>query len=40
MSFLPGKVGEIGKAINPYSGMINGFTDLLPDSSLKNKVIQ
>jgi hypothetical protein len=40
MSYLPGKVGEIGKAINQYSGMIDGFNRLLPDSPLKNKIIQ
>jgi hypothetical protein len=40
MSYLPGKVGEIGKAINHYSGMIDGFTGLLLDSLLKNKIIQ
>jgi hypothetical protein len=40
MSYLPGKVGEIGKVINHYSGMIDGFTGLLPDSPLKNKIIQ
>jgi hypothetical protein len=39
MSYLPGNVGEIGKAINHYRGMIDGFTGLLPDSPLKNKII-
>jgi hypothetical protein len=40
MSYLPDKVGEIGKSINPYSGMIDSFTGLIPDSPLKNKLIQ
>jgi hypothetical protein len=34
MSYFPGKVGEIGKAINKYSGMIDSFTGLIPDSPL------
>jgi hypothetical protein len=40
MSYFPGKVGEIGKAIHKYSGMIDSFTGLIPDSRLKNKLIQ
>jgi hypothetical protein len=39
MSYLSGKVGEIDKAINHYRGMIDGFTGLIPDSPLKNKII-
>jgi hypothetical protein len=40
MSYFSGKVGEIGKAINHYSGMIDSFTGFIPDSRLKNKLIQ
>jgi hypothetical protein len=40
MSYLLGKIGEIGKAINHYIGMIDSFTGLIPDSPLKNKLIQ
>jgi hypothetical protein len=40
MSYFPGKVGEIGKAINHYSGIIDSFTGLIPDSPLKNKLMQ
>jgi hypothetical protein len=40
MSYLSGKVGEIGKAINHYSGMLDSFAGLLPNSPLKNKIIQ
>jgi hypothetical protein len=40
MNYLQIKVGEIGKAINHYSGMIDNFTGLIPDSPLKNKLIQ
>jgi hypothetical protein len=40
MSYLPGKIGTIGKAINHYGGMIDSFTGLLPDSPLKNKLRQ
>jgi hypothetical protein len=40
MSYFPGKVGEIGKAINYYSGMIDGFIGLIPDRPLKNKLMQ
>jgi hypothetical protein len=39
MSYFPGKVGKIGKAINKYSGMIYSFTGLIPDSPLKNKLL-
>jgi hypothetical protein len=40
MSYFPGKVGEMGKAINHYSGMIDCFIGLIPDSPLKNKLIK
>jgi hypothetical protein len=40
MSYLPRKVGEVGKAINYYGKMVDSFTGLIPDSSLKNKLIQ
>jgi hypothetical protein len=40
MSYLPGKICEIGKVINHYGGMIDSFTGLIPDSPLKNKIIQ
>jgi hypothetical protein len=40
MSYFPGKVGEIGKTINHYNGMIDSFTGLIPDIPLKNKLIQ
>jgi hypothetical protein len=40
MSYFPGKVGEIGKAINHYGGMIDSFTGLLSNSPLKVKLIQ
>jgi hypothetical protein len=40
MSYFPCKIGEIGKAINHYSGIIDSFTGLLPDSPLKNKLVQ
>jgi hypothetical protein len=26
MSYFPGKIGEIGKAINYYGGMVDSFT--------------
>ena len=39
MSYLPGKVGEIGKAINYYGGMIDSYTGLLPNGPLKDKII-
>jgi hypothetical protein len=37
MSYLPGKVGEISKIINHYSGMVDIFTGLLPNTPLKIK---
>jgi hypothetical protein len=40
MSYLPGKVGEIGKAITYYSGMIDSFTGLIPYSPLKNQILK
>jgi hypothetical protein len=40
MSYFPGKVGEIGKAINHYGGMINSVTGLIPNSPLKDKIIK
>jgi hypothetical protein len=40
MCYLPGKDGEIGKVINHYSRMIDSLTCLLPNSPLKNKIIQ
>jgi hypothetical protein len=40
MTYFPGKVGEISKAINHYRGMIDSFTGLLQNSPLKNKIIQ
>jgi hypothetical protein len=40
MSYFPGKLGKIGKAINHYSGMIDVFTGLIPESPLKNKLIK
>jgi hypothetical protein len=40
MSYCPGKAGEICKAINYYSGMIDSFTGVIPNSRLKNKSIQ
>jgi hypothetical protein len=39
MSYLPGKIGEIGKAINYYGGMVDSFTGLLPSGPLKDKII-
>jgi hypothetical protein len=39
MSYFPGKIGEIDKAINHYGGMIDSFTGLLPNSPLKDKII-
>jgi hypothetical protein len=35
MSYLPGKIGEIGKAINYYSGMVDSFTKLITKQSVK-----
>jgi hypothetical protein len=35
MSYFPSKVGEIGKAIHHYGGIIDSFLDLLPKWSLK-----
>jgi hypothetical protein len=40
MSYLPYKMGEIGKAINQYGGMIDSFTGILPNSPLKDKIIK
>jgi hypothetical protein len=40
MSYFPGKIGEIGKSINHYSGMIDSFTGLIPNSLLKNQIIK
>jgi hypothetical protein len=39
MSYLPGKIGEIGKAINYYGGMVDSYTGLLPNGQLKDKMI-
>jgi hypothetical protein len=40
MSYLPGKIGEIGKTINYFSEMIDGFTEYIPNSPLKDKIIK
>jgi hypothetical protein len=40
MTYFPGKAGEIGKAIPHYGRMIDSFTDELPNSPLKNKIMQ
>jgi hypothetical protein len=40
MSYFPGKVGEIGKAINHNSGMIDSFTGLLSNRPIKNQIIK
>jgi hypothetical protein len=40
ISYLPGKVGEIGKATNRYSGSIDSFTDLFPNSPRKNQFMK
>jgi hypothetical protein len=40
MRYFPGKVGEIGKTINHYGGMIDSFTGLLPNSPLKNQIMK
>jgi hypothetical protein len=37
MSYLPGKIGEIGKAIIYYREMVDSFMRLLPSSPLKDK---
>jgi hypothetical protein len=37
MSYFPDKVGEIGKAINYYGGMVDSYTWLLPNGPLKEK---
>jgi hypothetical protein len=39
-SYLLGKVSEIGKAINHYSGMIDSFTGLIPNSPLNNQIMK
>jgi hypothetical protein len=40
MSNISGKIGEIGKAINHFEGMIDSFNDLLPNGILKNIIIK
>ena len=39
-SYFPGKVGEIGKAIKYYGGIIDSFNSLLANSLLKDKIIK
>jgi hypothetical protein len=40
MSYFPCKIGDIGKAINHYGGMMDSFTSLIPNSWLKDKIIK
>jgi hypothetical protein len=40
MCYFPGQMGKIGKAINHYVGIIDSFTGLLSNSTLKKKTIK
>jgi len=38
LAALPGKVGMVGKLISPFTNVLNGLIDKIPDGKAKDKV--